>query len=1394
MPQPARQPIANTTTSSLSFPSTVSSSSSSSSSVATSTTTATSAQNDEDWKSKLQLPAKDNRTKTEDVTATKGNEFEDYFLKRELLMGIFEMGYERPSPIQEESIPVALSGRDILARAKNGTGKTAAFLIPVIEKCSREKGYIQALILVPTRELALQTSQVCKQLAKHCGIEVMVSTGGTDLKEDILRLGQLVHIIVGTPGRVKDMASRNIAKLDQCKIIVMDEADKLLSIEFQEDVEALINFTPKDRQILLYSATFPITVKDFTLKWLKKPYEINLMEELTLRGVTQFYAFVEERQKVHCFPESDHQLLTSEGWMFYKDVQARMADTTRDALLFASYDVRSKALVYEEPRALVYNPIETQDFVEFSDATEAKRWSMDADKYGVFNNNNNNSMHGRHLSVLATPGHDMFVQQGRATTRDGSQFNWMSKTYGKVKASTIVDGTEHTAVRFLSHAASGVKGSLDDNMELPFMPVLNLTTEGKVNAFLELYGFWLGDGNFGGIGTTNNMPTVLFMPHKSTDQKWIEERLATLNLKTGEDFIFCHNQKGDQNCYEIKNPSWAGYFSGQYGADYSSLSTSQYYMRACKADAPKPNETLYAVFYEAFQAGKQGSHEQENIKSVKWFWNWVWRPACHTGRARALLSGLSMADASENPTTNAGSGIIYTSSARFRDEVQTVSLRAGCASFFRFRHHAGSVVSVPGGTTTTTLNDQWSVHYTVNPMPPTASKRRGDIKYTRRTDASWCATMPSGFVVVRRALYDEDTKAVMQASVPTIQGNCLNTLFSKLQINQSIIFCNSSNRVELLAKKITELGYSCFFIHAKMQQAHRNRVFHDFRNGACLTADHLVLTRSGWKAIGKISIGEEVLSLNLEHTDPNIKPQYIHGRKDNFYKSNKKLEWKKVTRTIVKPAGALFHMQSSDFDAICTDDHEWITMSTQADRPSTTRKETAREIAGHKGYISDSLASYQTPQSGLPSSVAVPVVIPGMEVECEAWWQDDQQTTFLQFVGFFIGDGGLVRPSEHTYYIRLWQSKPEGKAWIESVLGRLQLAYRKCETSKRLHSYIISSQPLFAWLRPLVMGPSGFNPFDAADAEAYPDFTVRAIPEDEHLAYEGDGPYENEEPITESGEEANDIAINGKFFYHRRWLGGERMNEVFSRLSGAQLKALVLGWMMADGEMTTLEDGKTWRGFTSSVPLAHSLMQIGVMAGASVGIVRDRVVGSVTERSDGLKVKARVDGWCISFNFSQHAKLGVPTCDIPRPVPIDAGHRVAYQPADKSVYCIEVQDNGNFFTMRKRGSRISGHSKAEGTVHMPVMLTGNCRNLVCTDLFTRGIDIQAVNVVVNFDFPRTSETYLHRIGRSGRFGHLGVAINFITSEDKQNLYRIEQELGTEIKAIPKEIDKSLYTT
>jgi len=273
-----------------------------------------------DWRDEITLPEADTRLKTEDVTNTKGNDFEDYYLKRELLKGVFEKGFEKPSPIQEEAIPAALAGRDLLARAKNGTGKTAAFCIPVLEMIETSDPRTQAILLVPTRELALQTSQVCKELGKYLGVEVMATTGGTSLKDDILRLYAPVHIIVATPGRLLDLARKGMAELDDVKVICLDEADKMLSPDFVPLIEDVLSFLPEDRQILLFSATFPVTVKDFRDKHLHNSFEINLMDELTLKGVTQYYAFVEERQKVLCLNTLFSKLQINQAIIFCNSV------------------------------------------------------------------------------------------------------------------------------------------------------------------------------------------------------------------------------------------------------------------------------------------------------------------------------------------------------------------------------------------------------------------------------------------------------------------------------------------------------------------------------------------------------------------------------------------------------------------------------------------------------------------------------------------------------------------------------------------------------------------------------------------------------------------------------------------------------------------------------------------------------------------------------------------------------------------------------------------------------------------------------------------------------------------------------------------------------------------
>ena len=267
-----------------------------------------------DWKNSISIPAKDIRVQTDDINTKDGKEFDQFPLNRELLMSIYEAGFERASPIQQQSIPAIIENFHCIARSKNGTGKTAAFVIPLLENLYRlhtedklMKNAVNALVLVPTRELAMQTVQVIRTLSKHMSsVGVIMCCGGNSLKDDIYRLTSMdVNIVVGTPGRLLDLASRNILKLNDCSMFMVDEADKMLNRDFKPVLEQLLHFLPvAKRQICLFSATFPMSVKSFIDQYMKDNLkEINLMDgnnELTLKGITQYYCFVEEKQKLHC--------------------------------------------------------------------------------------------------------------------------------------------------------------------------------------------------------------------------------------------------------------------------------------------------------------------------------------------------------------------------------------------------------------------------------------------------------------------------------------------------------------------------------------------------------------------------------------------------------------------------------------------------------------------------------------------------------------------------------------------------------------------------------------------------------------------------------------------------------------------------------------------------------------------------------------------------------------------------------------------------------------------------------------------------------------------------------------------------------------------------------------
>ncbi|ADM12293.1 ATP-dependent RNA helicase [Encephalitozoon intestinalis ATCC 50506] len=237
---------------------------------------------------------------SKDVRETENVKWEIFGLKPKLLKRIQDIGYNFPSPVQVASIPHALKGRDMLVRSKNGTGKTASYTIPILNAINPEELNIQGIILVPIRELALQISRNVKRLSEGMGVISAPIVGGTNMQDDIIRVSNGVHVMVGTPGRIVDLIEKKIGVLSKKIILVFDEADKLLDVTFGETVTRLLDILPRERHILLYSATFPYFVTGFIKRYMRDPLCLNLMKELVPVGVKQFYTIVKPSEKLLC--------------------------------------------------------------------------------------------------------------------------------------------------------------------------------------------------------------------------------------------------------------------------------------------------------------------------------------------------------------------------------------------------------------------------------------------------------------------------------------------------------------------------------------------------------------------------------------------------------------------------------------------------------------------------------------------------------------------------------------------------------------------------------------------------------------------------------------------------------------------------------------------------------------------------------------------------------------------------------------------------------------------------------------------------------------------------------------------------------------------------------------
>ncbi len=227
-------------------------------------------------------------------------EFKDLSLSPELAQAIEDIGYIHPSPIQEAAIPVIKSGKDIIGQAQTGTGKTAAFGIPLLETIDTNNKNIQALVMCPTRELALQVSQELKKLAAHKkGLFMLPVYGGESIDRQIKALKRGVHVIIGTPGRIIDHLERRTMKFDNIHMVVLDEADEMLNMGFREDIENILSNVPKDRQTVLFSATMPKEILNLAKKFQNNPEHIKVTgTELTVTAIEQTYYEVKDKLKV----------------------------------------------------------------------------------------------------------------------------------------------------------------------------------------------------------------------------------------------------------------------------------------------------------------------------------------------------------------------------------------------------------------------------------------------------------------------------------------------------------------------------------------------------------------------------------------------------------------------------------------------------------------------------------------------------------------------------------------------------------------------------------------------------------------------------------------------------------------------------------------------------------------------------------------------------------------------------------------------------------------------------------------------------------------------------------------------------------------------------------------
>ena len=227
------------------------------------------------------------------------NEFSTLNLRTEIQQAIAERGYTTPSAIQAGIIPIMLTGADVIGQAQTGTGKTAAFSLPILNNLVPNQGHIQALVLAPTRELALQVAGAMVEYGQHCKVRVLAVYGGQPYAPQINQLKRGVDVVVGTPGRLIDLMERGVLDLSQLRTLVLDEADEMLSMGFVDDIEAILKETPAERQTALFSATLPKEIRRLAESYMREPQSVTIERaQMTVEAIEQRYYLVREGDKL----------------------------------------------------------------------------------------------------------------------------------------------------------------------------------------------------------------------------------------------------------------------------------------------------------------------------------------------------------------------------------------------------------------------------------------------------------------------------------------------------------------------------------------------------------------------------------------------------------------------------------------------------------------------------------------------------------------------------------------------------------------------------------------------------------------------------------------------------------------------------------------------------------------------------------------------------------------------------------------------------------------------------------------------------------------------------------------------------------------------------------------